>query len=384
MTPKSVKKELINTVRTYLTKNNNEYVIPYNYRIPIYLLGAAGIGKSQIVETVAKELEIGFENFSLCHNTRSNILGLPVLKTSGSGEQFTEFSMSELIASIHNSGKTEGILFLDEFNCMADSVAPIMLSFLQNGRIGQYVLPEGWIVVLAGNPPEFNRSVRPLDAATMDRVRLINVDYNLDEYIEFGKKDGLHSTIIDYLEGHPDSLYRVDKAENEVVTCRGWSTLSKVMTLYIEKGYEITKDFIYEFIKSERIAKGFYDYYVEVNRGIDIDRLVDICEGKVSKKYIADIKSLPYQEKWKVGNRLIEFCIRAMKQDLKDANPMDDHLLKWLEYANDFLNAIDNDGSFSDRFVDAINKDEDGLDYVSRHENLEFYHNAMKKYYQIA
>lgn len=385
MTPKQVEKELNNIINTYLMKDKNgEYILSTNYRLPVYLEGAAGIGKSQLAEAVCRDCGIGFVSFNLCHNTRSNILGLPSLKSNVSGEQFTEFSMSELIASVRNNGSDEGVLFLDEFPCMADSVAPLMLSFLQNKRIGQYSLPDGWIIFLAGNDVTHNRSARPIDAATMDRIRKIKMEYSFDEYIEFGKKDGLIPIIIDYLEGHPENLYRVDKASNEVVTCRGWSSLSKVMSIYIEKGYEITQEFIFEFIKSESVSKSFYNYFVEVNRGINIDTLIDICQGKIGKNYITEVKALPYSEKWKVANRLIEFCIRAMNQELKDAHPMDNKLIEWLERANDFLNAIDSEGGFSARYIDAINKNEGSLEYVGCHDNLEFYHKAMAKYFHIA
>ena len=58
--------------------------------------------------------------------------------------------------------KTEGILFLDEINCVSETLAPTMLQFLQKKNFGSHKIPHGWIIVAAGNPPEYNKSVRNL------------------------------------------------------------------------------------------------------------------------------------------------------------------------------------------------------------------------------
>ena len=72
--------------------------------------------------------------------------------------------MSEIVASVYEkmeqTGWKEGILFLDEINCVSETLAPAMLQFLQCKSFGNHKIPEGWIIVAAGNPPEYNKSVR--------------------------------------------------------------------------------------------------------------------------------------------------------------------------------------------------------------------------------
>ena len=70
----------------------------------------------------------------------------------------------------------EGILFIDEINCVSETLAPTMLQFLQGKAFGNHKIPEGWIIVAAGNPPEYNKSVREFDIVTMDRIRRIDVE----------------------------------------------------------------------------------------------------------------------------------------------------------------------------------------------------------------
>src|SRR5699024_11250658 len=72
--------------------------------------------------------------------------------------------MSEIIASVYDkmeaTGIREGILFIDEINCVSETLAPAMLQFLQCKTFGNQQVPSGWIIVAAGNPPEYNKSVR--------------------------------------------------------------------------------------------------------------------------------------------------------------------------------------------------------------------------------
>lgn len=74
---------------------------------------------------------------------------------------------------MERTGNREGILFLDEINCVSETLAPTMLQFLQNKTFGSHKVPEGWIIVAAGNPPQYNKSVRELDILTKTCITLI-------------------------------------------------------------------------------------------------------------------------------------------------------------------------------------------------------------------
>lgn len=178
MNIKQAKNEVIRTVRAYLEKRDNgEYMIPVIRQRPLLLLGAPGIGKTQIMEQVANECGIGLVSYTITHHTRQSAVGLPFIREKTYGEQtysVTEYTMSEIIASVYEKiekGKKEGILFIDEINCVSETLAPTMLQFLQCKTFGNQAIPEGWIIVAAGNPPEYNKSVRDFDMVTLDRVR---------------------------------------------------------------------------------------------------------------------------------------------------------------------------------------------------------------------
>ena len=167
MNIKRAKQEIKDSIEAYLLKNEyGEYEIPTVRQRPILLIGAPGIGKTQIMEQVAEECSIGLVAYTITHHTRQSAIGLPFImekEFAGKKMSVTEYTMSEIVASVYEkmeqTGWKEGILFLDEINCVSETLAPAMLQFLQCKSFGNHKIPEGWIIVAAGNPPEYNLSL---------------------------------------------------------------------------------------------------------------------------------------------------------------------------------------------------------------------------------
>ena len=166
MNIRQAKDYIKNSVNLNLKKDEfGEYRVPVVRQRPIFLLGAPGIGKTAIMEQIAQEMGIALVSYSMTHHTRQSALGLPFITQKNYGGEsvsVSEYTMSEIIASVYDtmeaSGMREGILFLDEINCVSETLAPSMLQFLQYKVFGRHRVPEGWIIVTAGNPPEYNRS----------------------------------------------------------------------------------------------------------------------------------------------------------------------------------------------------------------------------------
>ena len=80
MNIKEAKQQIKNAVHLYLKKNDKgEYVIPLKRQRPIFLQGAPGLGKTAIMEQIARELGIGLVSYSMTHHTRQSALGLPFI-----------------------------------------------------------------------------------------------------------------------------------------------------------------------------------------------------------------------------------------------------------------------------------------------------------------
>ena len=122
MNIKQAKEQIKYAVKSYFTKDESgDFIIPVERQRPIFLMGPPGIGKTAIMEQIANELGVGIVTYSMTHHTRQSALGLPfiVQKTYGGKEySVSEYTMSEIIASVYNrienDGAKEGILFLDE------------------------------------------------------------------------------------------------------------------------------------------------------------------------------------------------------------------------------------------------------------------------------
>ena len=184
MNIKEAKEQIKNAMTAYFTKDEfGSYAVPVEKQRPVFLMGPPGIGKTAIMEQIAQELDVCLVSYSMTHHTRQSALGLPFIAKkvfNGKEYQVSEYTMSEIIASVYETmeatGKKEGILFLDEINCVSETLAPMMLQFLQCKTFGNQALPEGWLIVAAGNPPEYNKSVRDFDVVTLDRVKRIDVE----------------------------------------------------------------------------------------------------------------------------------------------------------------------------------------------------------------
>jgi len=284
----SAKEYIKNTVKIYLKRDEfGDYRIPVMRQRPIFLLGAPGIGKTAIMEQIASELGIALVSYSMTHHTRQSALGLPFIekKNYGGNEvSVSEYTMSEIISSVYEtmeeSGIKEGILFLDEINCVSETLAPSMLQFLQYKTFGKHRVPEGWVIVTAGNPPEFNKSVREFDVVTLDRLKVLNVEADYPAWRDYAREKGIHDSILNFLEMKKDCFYSMETTPEgrAYVTARGWEDLSDIIALYEEEGIPVTDDLIGQYIRNDRVAREFgayYDLYNKYRRDYRADKLLN-------------------------------------------------------------------------------------------------------------
>lgn len=315
MNIKQAKNEVKNTVKAYLSKDEHgEYVIPQIRQRPMLLIGPPGIGKTQIMEQIARECRIGLVAYTITHHTRQSAVGLPFIKEreyDGRNYSVTEYTMSEIIASVYEkmeaTGLKEGILFIDEINCVSETLAPTMLQFLQCKTFGNQAIPKGWIIVAAGNPPEYNKSVRDFDMVTLDRVRYISIDAEYNVWKEYARNVHIHDAILSYLELHPNNFYKVEADVDGMnfVTARGWEDLSSLLKVYEKNNIDVTEDVIGEFIHHPDIAEDVYAY-LEIYRKYNEDYGVgDILDGHVKKSVYQRVFDADFDERITVVNLLL-------------------------------------------------------------------------------
>ncbi len=296
MNIKEAKTQIKNAIIAYFTKDEYErFIIPPEKQRPVFLIGPPGIGKTAIMEQIAEDMGVGLLSYSMTHHTRQSALGLPFIERKiydGKEYAVSEYTMSEIIASIYEmmeeTGIKEGILFLDEINCVSETLSPIMLQFLQYKVFGKHKIPEGWIVVSAGNPPEYNDSVREFDMVTWDRVKRIDVEAEYEVWKEYAYKVGIHPVIMTYLEIKKDHFYKVESTLNgkSFVTARAWDDLSQMIYLYERHDLALDINLISQYLQNKNIAQDFSIYYELFNKYQSDYEVDKIIEGNYNKELV--------------------------------------------------------------------------------------------------
>ncbi len=303
---KRAKQEVKNSIEAYLSKDEHgHYRIPIIRQRPVFLIGPPGIGKTQIMEQIAKECKIAFVSYTITHHTRQSAVGLPFIKEKtyeGKTYSVTEYTMSEIIASVYEkmeqTGLKEGILFIDEINCVSETLAPTMLQFLQGKTFGNQKVPEGWVIVAAGNPPEYNKSVREFDVVTLDRIKKIEVESNFEVWKEYAYKNDVHVAVISYLELRKENFYRIETTVDGkyFATARGWEDLSQLIKTYEYLGKTVDREVILQYIQHQKIAKDFANYlelYYKYKKDYAIEQ---ILEGHWDVSTLKKIKVAQFDE----------------------------------------------------------------------------------------
>lgn len=366
MNIKEAKQEIADAVEAYLQKDaTGEYEIPIEKQRPILLMGPPGIGKTAIMEQVAKECGINLVSYTITHHTRQSAIGLPFIsKEEFGGKEYsvTEYTMSEIIAAIYQqirrSGIKEGILFLDEINCVSETLSPTMLQFLQYKTFGSHRVPEGFVIVTAGNPPQYNKSVRDLDVVTLDRVRRIDVEADFDCWKEYAYDAGVDGSILAYLEIKRENFYSVknDSKGRKFVTARGWEDLSRIIKVHRKLRCPVTEGLVSQYLQNKEIARDFSDYYELYHKYRQVYRIPDILEGKLPQES-DQLKTAPFDEKLSLISLLIDQLnqeFRSYGENLEIQREIFTAIKRIREKINDNLH-------FSGTLPEAIDKEKEHL-----------------------
>lgn len=320
------KEEVKNAIRAYLEKDEaGQYEIPIERQRPILLMGPPGIGKTAVMEQIAQELGIGLVSYTITHHTRQSAIGLPkISEKSFEGKKYsvTEYTMSEIIGAVYEqrekTGIKEGILFLDEINCVSETLAPTMLQFLQYKTFGSHKLPEGYIIVTAGNPPQYNKSVREFDIVTLDRVRQINIEEDFDSWKEYAYKAGVHGSILAYLEIKKDNFYSIktDVDGRSFVTARGWEDLSRIIKVNEKLGIPVDENLTSQYLQNVEVARDFAGYYELYRRYNELYKIPDILQGKFPED-ITTIRNGSFDEKLSIIGLLTDKLMEEFREYTK-------------------------------------------------------------------
>lgn len=316
MNIKRAKQEIRDSIEAYLSKDEfGEYRIPAIRQRPILLMGPPGIGKTQIMEQIARECGIALVSYTITHHTRQSAVGLPFIVKKNYGEEefsVTEYTMSEIISSVYDkmekTGLKEGILFIDEINCVSETLAPMMLQFLQGKTFGNQKVPEGWVIVTAGNPPEYNKSVREFDVVTLDRIKKIDVEADFDVWKEYAYQQGIHPAVISYLELRRKNFYRVENTVDGKIFAT--ASLDEHLSIVSLLNGKLSELFTECYLTDAYLTK-LYDYMVyfrEDQDSLTAKNLMEKAEADLEKDKKSELLT---KQQERIQKRVVSFFENA-------------------------------------------------------------------------
>lgn len=330
MNIKEAKEYIKDTVRLYLKKDEfGDYRLSVVKQRPVFMLGAPGIGKTAIMEQIASELGIALVSYSMTHHTRQSALGLPFIANKeyeGNSYSVSEYTMSEIIASIYDtmleSGIKEGILFLDEINCVSETLYPSMLQFLQYKVFGRHQVPEGWVIVTAGNPPEFNKAVREFDVVTMDRLKVLDVEPDFGAWKEYATQARVHSAILNFLETNREYFYNIETNADgkSYVTARGWEDLSEILYLYEDENIHVGESLIKQYLQNDKVVREFAAYYDLYNKYKETYKADLILKGEIREETIKRAQGAASDERFALEGLLIDKVKQSLYEVMNKAD----------------------------------------------------------------
>lgn len=184
---------------------------------PVFIWGPPGVGKSSIVEEYASKMGLDCVSLLGSQLAPEDVMGAPQIVDGR-----IQFCPPRLIAR-----EKPYCLFLDELNACSDDVQKAFYSLIHDRRVGEYELPQGSVVIAAGNRREDASIVKGVSSALINRMINIFMKVSAEDWLRWAERNQLHSLVLSYIRQHPEQL-SVAPSTNEkpFSTPRSWHMLS--------------------------------------------------------------------------------------------------------------------------------------------------------------
>lgn len=192
---------------------------------PTFLWGAPGIGKSQIVAQVAKQRSEELIDIRAVLLDPVDLRGLPHIDKNG----LAAWSAPSFLP--RQGSKSDGILFLDELNAAPPLVQAACYQLVLDRRIGEYILPDGWTVVAAGNGEKDRSVTHRMPTALANRMVHLEMETSLEDWLFWAQKNNIASEICAFLRFRPKLLHDFDPTNSSkaFASPRSWFFVSQIL-----------------------------------------------------------------------------------------------------------------------------------------------------------
>ena len=177
------------------------------------------------------------------------------------------------------------------------------------------MLPDGWVVVTAGNPARYNKSVREFDEATLDRLKYLPVEPDYEIWKEYAVQRNVSRTILSFLDIRPDCFYVMETTVSgfSVVTPRSWEDLSQSIRMHERLQIEIDQNLIRQYLQNDAVARDFavyYELYQKYRLAYDVDAIV---AGTYNPETLEEARQARIDERLTLTGLLLEKVLGDMQ-----------------------------------------------------------------------
>lgn len=336
--------------------------------VAIWIWGAHGNGKSQIVEQVAKKLGIGFNDIRISLTEAGDWMGLPFINPTN---KRMEFAPSPYLP---HDIESSGILFLDELNRGRPDVTQCVFQITLDHKIGtHYELPKGWSIVAAGNPGDADYQVTDIDPALLGRFCHVHLTPTKDEWLDFAKEVGIRDDVRAFIKDNPKMLGQAVKGvklEHVKGNPRGYDLLGKMVNSLEELGYldECLLDVATGLIGAEG-AMEYANYRKNKFKRIDVEKILN--EYKAIRK---DVLESVKKGRGDLGKEAIEELLLEKELPVKDILKNEDKFLNLLTFLTDLPADL---GYCAAEII--MNKYRNIMDFILKRENCK----VSDKFYKL-
>jgi hypothetical protein len=186
---------------------------------PAMIWSAPGLGKSDIVASIAEERKMGLIDFRLAMRDPTDIKGFPMPDAKSNTMKFMRDG------ELPTKGK--GILFLDEINSAAPATMAAAMQLTLTRKIGDYTLPPGWAIIAAGNRESDRSVVNRMPSALSLRLRHLDLEVSLDDWCDWAMNNAMRTELIAFLRFRPELLHKFDPSARSSPNPRSWAFVNK-------------------------------------------------------------------------------------------------------------------------------------------------------------
>jgi len=205
-----------------ITKVVNKLIVQ---KLPVFIWGAPGIGKSSIVKAIAQEQELEFLDLRLSLLDPTDLKGIPFFNAETNEGVWAKPSF------LPSDPDSKGILFLDEINTAPPAVQASAYQLILDRKVGEYELPEGWSIIAAGNRENDRGIVYKMPPPLANRFVHFEMEVDFDDWKAWAYSAKIDASIIGFLAYDKSMLFTFDATSNEksFATPRSWEYVDSIV-----------------------------------------------------------------------------------------------------------------------------------------------------------